>query len=513
MAKFASQTATAVKNHPIKSKGEAVNAAGVPAFDRKAKSELFLLGVVNFVSEDTYYEKGDDRDKRYADLVHKVTKKDPQWVAHFVDYLRNTANMRSVAVVTAAEYVKAGGPNGRAVVASAIQRADEPGEMLAYWKNKYGKNLPAAVKRGVADAAQRVYNERSYIKYDSKNSTWRFADVIQLAHVKPRDTAQGALFKTVLNERYNSEEGFSSETLPTLSKYREYHGMDKAAARDTLIKNPEILKAAGMTWESLSSFGKMDKDAWEAIIPNMGYMALLRNLRNFDEAGISEESADFVIAKLSDPDEIARSRQLPYRFYSAYKNVPGIRWGRALERGLDGSLKNIPSFRGRTLALVDTSASMRGNYTANSTASPIESAALFGTALAKSGQGVDLVMFADVARPHEFPKGGSTLKTMKSLLDRIGEIGYGTNIDAALRTWNGHDRIVLISDMQTTNYIRRSTIPKGVPVYAFNLGGYSTTVVDPDKQMYEFGGLTDSTFAMINALEQSREGAWPWETK
>jgi hypothetical protein len=39
-------------------------------------------------------------------------------------------------------------------------------------------------------------------------------------------------------------------------------------------------------------------------------MALLRNLRNFDDADVGDE----VAAKLSDPDEIARSRQFPYRF-------------------------------------------------------------------------------------------------------------------------------------------------------------------------------------------------------
>ena len=34
----------------------------------------------------------------------------------FVPWLRNEANMRSAAVVAAAEYVKAGGPHGRNVI-------------------------------------------------------------------------------------------------------------------------------------------------------------------------------------------------------------------------------------------------------------------------------------------------------------------------------------------------------------------------------------------------------------
>src|SRR3712207_7767035 len=51
-----------------------------------------------------------------------------------------------------------------------------------------------------------------------------------------------------------------------------------------------------------------------ALAPTMGYMALLRNLRNFDEAGMPDEVAAVVAARLGDPDEVARSRQLPYRF-------------------------------------------------------------------------------------------------------------------------------------------------------------------------------------------------------
>jgi hypothetical protein len=34
-------------------------------------SELFLLAVANFVGEDTFYEKADDRDRRYTDLIHR----------------------------------------------------------------------------------------------------------------------------------------------------------------------------------------------------------------------------------------------------------------------------------------------------------------------------------------------------------------------------------------------------------------------------------------------------------
>jgi hypothetical protein len=226
--------------------------------------------------------------------------------------------------------VVAGGPNARKVIASACSRADEPAEILAYWKGVVQTPIPSSVKRGVSDAARRLYNEYSIGKYDGNSKQFRFADVIQLAHVKPKDDKQSALFKYALDTRYGSTP--STEGLPMLATQQLVRKGD--ITRDQLLADPTLMKSAGMTWESLSGLGPMDARAWEAVIPQMGYMALLRNLRNFEQAGISNEVTQRIIARLSDPEEVAKSRQLPFRFWSAYKNVNGLQWAYALEQAL-----------------------------------------------------------------------------------------------------------------------------------------------------------------------------------
>ena len=60
------------------------------------------------------------------------------------------------------------------------------------------------------------------------------------------------------------------------------------------------LRAAGLTWEDVLSLvgSKVDKaQLWSALAPSMGYMALLRNLRNMDEAGVSDDVAAAAAAK------------------------------------------------------------------------------------------------------------------------------------------------------------------------------------------------------------------------
>ncbi len=43
-------------------------------------------------------------------------------------------------------------------------------------------------------------------------------------------------------------------------------------------------------------------------LPVLGAMGLVRDLRNFDGAGVSDEVAAQVAARISDPVEVARSR-------------------------------------------------------------------------------------------------------------------------------------------------------------------------------------------------------------
>jgi len=123
-------------------------------------------------------------------------------VAAFVPWLRGTARLRSASVVAAAEYVRAGGPSGRRVIAAACDRADEPAEVLAYWTSRYGRAVPQPVKRGVADAAARLFTERAALRYDGHDRPWRMADVLELAHVRRTGPAQSALFGWLLDRRH-----------------------------------------------------------------------------------------------------------------------------------------------------------------------------------------------------------------------------------------------------------------------------------------------------------------------
>ena len=74
-------------------------------------------------------------------------------------------------------------------------------------------------------------------------------------------------------------------------------------------------------------------------------MALIRNLRNFDEQGIGREAdrSRRCSARITDPDEVAKARLFPYQVWAAYKARPvATTWKRALGFTLDHTTTNVP---------------------------------------------------------------------------------------------------------------------------------------------------------------------------
>jgi hypothetical protein len=243
----------------------------------------------------------------------------------------------------------------------------------------------------------------------------------------------------------------------------------------------------------------------------MGVMALVRNLRNFDRAGVSDGVAATVAARLADPGEIARSRMFPFRFLAAYRAAPSLRWAWPLERALDHSLTGVPALTGRTLILVDRSGSMFGPVSPKSGLDRADSAAIFGAALALRAADADLVEFGTGHRPVRFGRGESLLK----VLERFTSMG-GTNTAEAVRArYRGHDRVVIVTDEQAWGGHRgadpAAQVPADVPVYTWNLAGYRYGHGPSGTGgRHTFGGLSDAAFRAVPLLEAGRDAAWPW---
>lgn len=92
----------------------------------------------------------------------------------------------------------------RAYVPKVIRRADEPGELLAYWMRTLGSGnktkLPNALKKGLSDAMNR-FDEYQLAKYHRKGEV-KLRDVLNLVHARPENEARAALYKRLLEDRF-----------------------------------------------------------------------------------------------------------------------------------------------------------------------------------------------------------------------------------------------------------------------------------------------------------------------
>ena len=160
-----------------------------------ATRELRRTVLTCLLWEDTFYEKGNDIAKRIAALA---AENKPEVVAALAREARDEMQLRHAPLFLVRELARRKGA-GKLVAETlehVIQRADELGEFVAlYWKEKK-QPLSAGVKRGLAKAFTK-FDAYQLAKYD-RESVVKLRDVLFLCHAKPKDEAQGALWKKLV---------------------------------------------------------------------------------------------------------------------------------------------------------------------------------------------------------------------------------------------------------------------------------------------------------------------------
>lgn len=444
------------------------NLAGGEAYQESAKLELVSLLLTSLV-KDQYYRKADDTLTRLADLIGQV---DPLFAAKAAVYARNEFGMRSISHATAGELGQyaSGQQWKRRFYEAVVRRPDDITEILSYYRGKYGKKLPTAMKRGLADAFDK-FDGYQIAKYKGEGRGLKLVDAVNLLHPKPsNDKAKWAIGELVAG---------------TLKSTETWEAKLSAAGKDEEAKEG--------AWRSLLAENKL------------GYMALLKNLRNIMQQ--APEMVDIACAQLVDEKAIRKSLVFPFRFVTAYYELqaePGAQKVlKALQRAADISLANVPDLPGRTVVMLDTSGSMSGE--------PAKIAAPFAVALVRK-LGADLVVWASSAKYLNLEPECSIFGGMATIAADNGKVGHGTDLHTAISSLKApYDRIILLSDMQAwigrgSPSLKAYSTKFGVTpkVFSFDVTGYGTLQF-PEKDVYAIAGISDKTFEIMARLEEDRE--------
>jgi len=193
-------------------------------------------------------------------------------------------------------------------------------------------------------------------------------------------------------------------------------------------------------------------------------MAVLKNLVGLYRTGLFDdrEAVNIVCNRLTDPVQIRNSRLLPFRFYSAYKQISLLpsSYGRnmimdALVKALDISVENMPKLDGFNAILIDCSGSMCSPVSEKSAVEAIEIAQLLGAICYKRGVG-DIYLFSNYCTKLN---GISVHSTVIDLMHSMRSfVGGGTYIDKAFQSIaanaavSPYDNLILLSDNDCYTY-------------------------------------------------------------
>jgi len=327
------------------------NACGGKAYKMlDPREELMVMALTSLWDTQFYGDFTGAIGVKAVDLINHGQK---EFVAKLACYARNELNMRSISHVLAALVCFDGGDIVRPMLRKVCVRPDDILEIAALVLSvKDNRHIPNAFKRGVADVLnkQTLYGVR---KYQAKGKAVTWKDLLRITHATPVDTKRAELFKAIVNDN-----------VPAIE-----------------------------TWETMLSANGNNAETWNRLIADdaLPYMACLRNLRNMVNAGADIKP---VLEKIADPEQVRNSRQFPYRFWSAYREVkdPAVR--AALAAAFNASIANVPVLPGRTLIGVDVSGSMSCGVSTNSKISCKDIAELFGAMSGKVCADADVVYFS-----------------------------------------------------------------------------------------------------------------------
>lgn len=422
---------------------------GSPAFEGLSPVAQLSRAVMScMLWEDEFYEDGESIAARIERLAAQV---DAEALAKLAITARDEFRLRHVPLLLLVQLARKGGRIVSETIEKTVRRADEPGELISlYWKDGK-KPLPKQMKLGLA-AALRKFDAYQLAKYQRAGSV-RLRDVLFLTHAKPADDAQAALWKQLAD--------------------------DELPAPDT--------------WEVALSGGKDKKETFTRLLQEnrLGYLALLRNLRNMTACGVAPALIESEILARKGAKDV-----LPFRYVAAARACPSQE--KALDLSLAASLADSDMrssrilSRKRTIVLVDVSGSMDTRLSHKSDLKRMDAAATLA-AIFPATKTIYSFSNEIVEIP---PRSGM------ACIDAIlkSQAHGGTELAKAVAFVNGipHERLIVITDEQATD--GRIPDPVVQDAYMINVASYRNGV--GYGKWRHIDGFSESVLRWITAYEE-----------
>ena len=451
--------------------------AGFTPLDALKRSVLACL-----LYEKEFYEDGIAIAERIRETAAKCK---PEDIAALAVTARNVHNLRHVPLLLLEVLTRTGAGKPGLVsgaIAHTVQRADELAEFMAIYMGGQKRPLSGQTKKGLALAIEK-FDAYQLAKYD-RDGAWKLRDVVFMAHAKPS--------------------ALHLEGAKRAKKVAKIKGKKRNVVRhkgNLLEQLIEGKLATPDTWEVGLSGGGDKKEVFETLLREgkLGYLALLRNLRNMEQAGV-----DRALIKSALEARKGARRVLPFRYVAAARAAPSLE--PVIDRALCAAIAELPPFKGHTGILVDVSGSMDVKLSGKSDLTRMDAAATLASVI--NGEDLTVATFSNMLAIIPPRRGMAGVEAVIT-----SQPHGGTELGASVREFERRavqshrpfDRLIVISDEQSHD---RVAVPSCPLKYMINVASYKNGVGYGGGWRH-IDGFSEGVLKYIHAVEAAENGDDP----
>lgn len=435
-----------------------------------AEAQLWRVTQAALLGEDLFYADGKTVAAWITELVPQV---DPATVARIAVAARHEQGLRHTPLYLVHQMTKHAShrPYVADTLAAVATRPDMLTDYLAiYWRDGSltaplkRRPLSAASKRGMAAAFER-YDAFQLGRYRGDDQAVKLVDVMRLVHPKPTPEQANA-FK---------------------------------ALREGTLRAPD-------TWERALSEGGDKKETWTRLLTDrrVAGLALLRNLRNIEQAGVEPAVVRTALS------QVRGKYLLPLHFWAARAAAP--RYTGEIEAAMLRHYAGLPKLPGVTAFILDTSGSMRGQLSERGDLTRLDVGLALMVLAAEQAETPMLYVTSgsDARRQHATARltayrGFALAEHAQTVAQGLGGGGIFTRqaleyVQADMR--ETPDRVIVFSDSQDCDLPGRSTpAPFGRANYIIDVSAYRHGVNYRGLWTAEVSGWSQAFLTYIAAME------------
>ena len=461
------------------------NRDGYPAYERSLE-EQYVQTLLSNTIDNTFYADSEKLLKEANEMHDLMLEKDPEFAAKALVFARNKGFMRLQPIFGLVKLSSVSTDLFAKVFNKVILIPSDLQDFFTILEGQGRGQGGRAIKRQAANFLNSI-SEYWAIKYNGSGRGYSLTDIIKTVHPKPVNAKQEAIFAYLAGREYDEAQ------VPQISAFESLKKTTKTRERIALIEKGKL------PHEVVTGVIKPDNKIWTAILHQMPIFALLRNLNTLDRAGVIDENKEYIRDVLNDPERLAKSKILPFRFVTAFHQIDNSWLKDVLRLAVELTFNNLPDIDGKTAVFLDVSGSMEGNY--------LRTGSVFALALYKktNGKGIFWTFDTEVYDPKP-----SMYDSILTQAENIVALG-GTDTGAPVRKLRSDnilvDNIIIITDEQQNTgspfYEElkryRNSINADTKAFIIDISSYRSAMVPAnDKNTHYIYGWSETVLDYIS---------------